>query len=104
MEFILIHRARGLIPPENEKAIVELAKKLIEKPEELVPGGKVIAAYAARCKDLVVCIWDVPKAENLVPAFEQLANLGYDTEIIPAEKWSESISKYEKTLVEALKK
>ena len=98
MEYILIHRPRGLIPPEIWKTIVELTKKLNEKPEEIVPGGKIMAAYTARCKAFVVCIWDVPSAESLMPAFEQLSDLGVDTEIIPAEKVSDALLKWEKTL------
>lgn len=104
MEFILIHRPIGPLPPEFMKAGIEFAKKLLEKPEELVPGGKLIAAYGARCESLVVCIWDVPNAENLIPAFEQLNLLGWNTEVIPAEKMEVSIPKFEKALAEAAKK
>jgi len=104
MEVIIIHRPRGPLPPEISMAAVQLAKKVIAKPEELVPGGKPIAIYAARCQELVVCIWDVPNVENLVPVSEQLSYLGWDTEIIPAEKMSDAIPKYEKALAEAMKK
>lgn len=104
MEFILIHRLIGPLPPEITKAAIEFAKKLLEKPGELVPGGKLIAAYGARCESLAVCIWDVPNAENLMLAFEQLSLLGWNTEVIPAEKMEVAIPKLEKALAEAAKK
>jgi len=86
------------------KAVAELAKKLITKPEELVPGGKLIAAYHARCEGFTLCIWDAPNAENLMPAFEQLEHLGWDTEVIPAEKMLDTIPKFANALAKEAKK
>ena len=104
MDVVLIHRPRGLCPPEMMKGQIELVKKLFEKTEELVPGGKIIAAYHARCQGLTVCIWEVPSTDNLVPVFEQMSNLGLDTEIIPADKVEVAIAKWEKAMAEMAQK
>jgi len=103
MEFILIHRPRGPLPLEISKQVAEFGKKINMTPGEVVPGGKLLASYHARCEDAVFCIWDVPNAENLMPALEQLTLLGYDTQVIPAEKVSDAIPKWEKALAEASK-
>jgi len=104
MEFILIHRPRGLLPLEVEKLSVEIGKKFIVKPEEFVPGGKLIAAFLGRLEELTVTIWDVPSAENLMPFFEQVKNMGWDTTVIPVDNFSDGIAKAEKALTEAAKK
>jgi hypothetical protein len=103
MEFILTHKPRGIIPPEAMAAAAEQLRKLLAKPEDFVPGGKVIAAYAARSKSFTVCIWDVPSAEALCPFLEQLSMAGWDTDVIPAEKTTVYIEKRMKAL-QAMKK
>ena len=85
------------------KKALELGKKINTTPEEVVPGGKLIASYHAKCQGFILCIWDVPSLDNLMPAMEQLRLLGYDTEVIPADKMSDAIPKFEKVLAEAMK-
>jgi len=57
MEFILIHKALVPLPPEAGKAMLEFGRKVLTKPGEVVPGGKLIASYAARGQWTSVCIW-----------------------------------------------
>jgi hypothetical protein len=103
MEFILIHTPRGIDPPEVVALNVELMKKFFAKPDDFVPGAKMIATYGARTKKLVVCIVDVPSAEALCPFLEQLMMAGWDTDFMPAEKTTVCIEKIEKGL-KAMKK
>ena len=98
MEVVLLHKAIGLLPPEMLAASIEIGKKVAAKPEELVPGGKLIASYFARSLSLVVCIWEVPNLEALMPMVEQLNMLGWNTEIIPVEKTEVHLEKVEKAL------
>ena len=100
MEFILLHRPTGPLPLENVKASIEITKKVTE----LVPNGKPIASYVARSQALVVCIWDAPNAEDLMPLCEQLNLIGINTEIIPADKMEVAISKMEKAVAQAIKR
>ena len=98
MEVLLIHRLNGVVPPEMMAASLEIGKKLNFKPEELVPGGKLIAAYSARALSMVVCLWEVPNVEALMPPLEQMNMLGWNTETIPVEKMEVAIPKFEKAL------
>jgi len=63
-----------------------------------VPGGKLIAAYGARALSMVVCLWEVPSMEALVPVLEQMNMLGWDTDTIPVEKMEVALPKFEKAL------
>jgi hypothetical protein len=103
MELILTHKPRGIIPPETMAAMAEQLKKLLAKPDSVVPGGKVIASYAARAKSFSVCIWDVPTVEALYPFLEQLTMAGWETDVIPAEKMTVYVEKRAKAL-QAMKK
>ena len=103
MEFILIHRSPRPLPPEIMKASFELGKKLNTKPEEVAPGCKLVASYHAKCQGLIFCIWDAPSLDSLMPPMEQLSLLGYDTEVIPADKMSDALPKFEKAMAEAMK-
>jgi len=98
MEFILLHRPRGLLAPENMKASMEIGKKIKE-----LYGGKPMLSYVARSEMLIVCIVDVPNAENLMPVCEQMNFLGWNTEVIPVDKAEVAIPKMEKALAEAAK-
>ena len=98
MEVLLIHRLNGVVPPEMMAAALEIGKKLTFNPEELVPGGKVIAAYGARALSMAVCLWEVPNMEALMPALEQMNMLGWDTDTIPVEKMEVVVPKMEKAL------
>jgi hypothetical protein len=103
MEYILIHTPRGINPPEVVTRNTEMMKKFFAKPEDFVPGGKMIASYGARTKQFVVCITDVPSIDALCPFLEQLMMSGWDTEVIPAEKTTVCLEKIEKAL-KAMKK
>lgn len=98
MEVILIHKPMGTLPPEMLTAGMELSKKVLAKPEEFVPGGKLIAAYYGRCLWIAVCIWDVPTIEALMPFLEQINMLGWNNEVIPAEKAEVAMEKAAKAL------
>lgn len=100
MEFILIHRMLGPVPPEIMKKALELAKAAILETEKVVPGGKVCAAYAAFGRTIAVCIWEVPSVDALIPFIEQLNFLGWETEVIPAEKMEAAIPRLEKILAQ----
>lgn len=93
MEFILLHRPVGVLPLENMKAYSELGKKILSR-------GKSIS-YVARSQALIVCIVDVPNAEDLMPVCEQMNFLGINTEVIPVEKAEVAGAKWEKALAEA---
>jgi hypothetical protein len=103
MEYILIHTPRGINPPEVMARNLEMMKKFFAKPEDFVPGGKLIASYGARTKMFIVCIVDAPSAEALCPFLEQIMMAGWNTDVIPAEKTTVCIEKIEKAL-KAMKK
>ncbi len=98
MEVLLIHKPIGMLPPESWAALMEIGKKLETNPGELVPGGKLIAAYAARALSMIVCLWEVPSMEALMPTLEQMNMLGWDTDTIPVDKMDVALAKYEKAL------
>ena len=103
MEYILIHTPRGINPPEVVARNTEMMKKFFAKPDDFVPGGKLIATYGSRTKMFVVCIVDVPNPEALWSFLEQLMMAGWDTEVMPAEKTTVCLEKIEKAL-KAMKK
>ena len=102
MEIVVIHKPIGVVLPEMMTAGIELTRKLLAKPGEFVPGGKLIGSYYARCEWVVVCIWEVPTVEALVPVLEQMKMLGWNTEVIPVEKSEVAVEKAAK-LLEALR-
>ena len=97
MEVLLIHSPMT-VPPEMVAARIDISKKLLAKPGEFVPGGKLIAAYGARALSMAVCLWEVPSMEALMPALEQMNMLGWNTDTIPVEKMEVAIPKLEKAL------
>jgi hypothetical protein len=98
MEVLLIHKPIGVLPPEAWTAIMEIGKKAEANPGEVVPGGKLMVSYSARALSTIVCLWEVPSVEAMMPALEQLNMLGLDTDIIPVEKTAVSIPKFEQAL------
>ena len=100
LEYVLIHRQLGPAPPEMLKIAIETAKQLEADPSKFVPGGKPIASYKARGQSMVVCIWEAPSIDALLPLIEKMNFLEWETEVIPAEKMSEFIPKAEKMLAE----
>ena len=100
MEFVLIHRQLGPVPPELKKKAIEVGKGLNADPSKFVPGGKIVASYKAIGQSLVICIWDVPSVDALAPLLEQMNFMEWETEVIPAEKMSSFIPKAEKMLAQ----
>jgi hypothetical protein len=98
MEVILIHKAQGVAPPEMMAPSLEMGKKMTFSPEEMVPGGKSIFSYAARAKSMIVCLWEVPSVDVLMPALEQMNMIGWETDIIPVEKMEVALPKFEQAL------
>jgi hypothetical protein len=98
VEVLLVHKAIGVVPPDMMAASVEMGKKLTAKPGEFVPGGKLIASYMARGIMMIVCLWDVPSLEALMPVTEQMKMGGWNTDVIPVEKTEVAIVKFEKAL------
>ena len=98
MEVLLIHKPRGVVPPEGMAAAMELGKKISTSPGEVVPGGKLTASYHARGIGMVVCLWEVPNMEALMPVCEQMMMMGWDTDTIPVDKMEVALAKYEKAL------
>ena len=98
MGVILIHKLRGIVPPEMLIGSIELGKKLIANPEDLVPGGKIIACYSARGFSMIVCIWEVSSVKALMPFVEQLYMLGWDTDTVPADDFEVALPKHEKAI------
>jgi hypothetical protein len=103
MEFIVIHKPLGIIPPEVMSGTLEQVGKLLARPGDFVPGGKLIASYGARGKSFVVCVWEAPNAEALCPFVEQLVMAGWETDIMPADNMKIHIEKLGKAL-QAMKK
>ena len=48
MEVLLIHKPRGVMPPEMMAATMEIGKKIVANPGEVVPGGKLISCSRHR--------------------------------------------------------
>jgi hypothetical protein len=103
MEYILIHTPNSNYTAAMFPAMLEMGKTVLENPEEMAPGCKMLAAYAGRTKLLMFCIWEAPSADNLVPGMEQMAMYGWDTDIIPADKLGVRLEKLAK-FMEAMPK
>lgn len=101
MEVILIHRPKGTPPPEVSMAAIDFVKKVFNAPGEFVPGGKLVASYATLNDMIVVCIWDVPTLDTLMPFVEQLNFLMTSTEIFPVVKAEVFMQKFEQVLKQA---
>ena len=104
MEFILIHKPLGPLPPQILAATLQFVKKLIQDPSSVVPDGKLLTSYNACGQWVQVCIWDVPNIEALLPLIEGMRGFGFNTDVIPAEKVEVAIQKWEKSLAEKLRK
>jgi hypothetical protein len=98
MEYILIHTPNNNYSKETMPAIMEMGKTLGEDPGKFVPGGKLLAAYGAQAKMLIVCIWDAPSIDALMPPMEQMAMLGFNTEVIPADRMEVKMEKLAKAM------
>lgn len=98
MEIILVHKPIGLIPPESMKLSMDRAKELCAKPQEFVPGSKLIGSYTAIGAQVIFCIWDVPNTESLLPLLRNMSIAGWNTEIIPVERTEVAIPNIEKAM------
>jgi hypothetical protein len=98
MEFILVHKPIGALPPEVMKLTMEMAKKLAMNPQEFVPGGKCVSSYYALGAQAVYCTWDVPKIESLAPLLRNMSVAGWNTEVIPVEKAETAMVSIEKAM------
>ena len=98
MQFVLVHKAIGITPPEGFKFVLETAKQLCANPQAFVPGGKVIASYYAIAAQTIFCIWDVPNVEAFSNMLRNMSLVGWNTEVIPAESAEVALPKLEQAL------
>jgi hypothetical protein len=102
MELLLIHRPKGILPPELMKASIEVGNQIIIKGP--LGGCRLLASYTARNQMLIVCIVDAPSMDDVIPVCEQMLMVGWETEIIPVEKSVVALPKMEKALAQMAKK
>jgi hypothetical protein len=98
MEVLLIHKPIGMLTPEMWAGVMQVGKQLLADPSKLVPGAKSMASYGARALNMIICIWEVPNIEVLMPMLEQMSMMGWDTDIIPVDKMEVGMQKAEKAL------
>lgn len=98
MEYILIHTPNNNLTPQTMPAVIEMGKKVGANPGQFVPGGKMLASYAAKAKMFIVCLWEAPSIDAIMPAMEQMSIMGFNTEVIPAEKLEVKLDKLAKAL------
>jgi hypothetical protein len=103
MMYILVHKMRGYMTPEQIMPMMEPTKNLVENPSSFVPGGKLIGSYVARNKNYVVCVWDAPDAEALSFLVEQMELGGWDTDIMLGETMAQHLERITKAFA-AIKK
>jgi hypothetical protein len=101
MEYILIHTPNNNLTPQTMQAMVEMGKQVGANPGKFVPGGKILASYSAKAKMFIVCIWEAPSIDALMPTMEQMSMMGFNTEVIPAEKLEVKLDKIAKALAAA---
>lgn len=100
MEYVLIHKPIGLLPPEVMKTTFEMAKKINVNQEAFVPGGKCTSSYMALGQQLIFCNWNVPNIDSLTNLLRQMSMAGWNTEVIPVERAETALPKIEKTMQE----
>jgi hypothetical protein len=100
MEYVLIHKPIGLLPPEAMKLTFENAKNLMANTNAFVPGGKCTASYMALGEQVIFCNWDVPQIEALTNLLRQMSIAGWNTEVIPVERTDTALPKIEKMMQE----
>lgn len=98
MDYVLIHKPVGALPPEAMKLTLEMAKRLRAKPQEFVPGGKVIGSYYAIGMQEIFCIWSVPNIDALTGLLRNMSIAGWNTEVIPVENGQTAIESIEKAM------
>ena len=100
MEYVLIHKPVGLLPPEAMKLTFDNAKKLMANTQAFVPGGKCTASYLAIGEQVMFCNWDVPNIDSLTNLLRQMSIAGWNTEVIPVERAEVALPKIEKAMQE----
>ena len=98
MEVVLIHKTVGVLPPDMMKTGAEMGKQICTNPGQFVPNGKLTSSVAALNSYTVICLWEVPSLDALLPVMEGMKNAGWVTDIIPVEQSLVWISKLEKAL------
>lgn len=98
MEVLCIHKPVEGITSDMISSAIDVIKKLITKPEKIVPYGRLIASYYARKSWMVICVWELPNLEAYIPAIKQMKLVGWSSEIVPVEKGSSAIEKVEKAM------
>ena len=101
MEYITIHTPNNNLTRETMPAMVEMGKQVTANPGQYVPGGKLLAAYSAQAKMMVVCIWEAPSIDVIMPALENMSMMGFDTDVIPADKLDVKMDKLSKAMAAA---
>ncbi len=100
MEYVLIHKPIGLLPPEMMKLTIENAKKLMADTQAFVPGGKCTASYMAIGEQVIFCNWDVPNIDAFTNLLRQMSMVGWNTEVIPVERADVALPKMEQAIRE----
>jgi hypothetical protein len=100
VEYVLIHKPIGLLPPEVMKLTFENAKKLMANTDAFVPGGKCTSSYMALGEQVIFCNWDVPRIEAFTNLLRQMSIAGWNTEVIPVERADAALPKIEKMMQE----
>ncbi len=98
MEYILIHTPNNNLTAQTMPAMVEMGKKVGANPGQFVPGGKLLASYSAQAKMFIVCLWEAPSIDVLMPTLQQMSMMGFDTEVIPAVKMEVKLDQIAKAL------
>ena len=99
MEYVLIARPNNSLSMEMMPPILDRTKEMLENPEKVVPGGKLLAAYGGFTQMIAIYIWDVPSIDSLIPFYKQSPNLGWDVEIIPVVKIADGIDEIKKFIL-----
>ena len=99
MKYVLIHKLiPGVIAQKEAKHAVDIVKKLIDSPSEVVPGGKLLMSFNAINEWKQICVWEAPSAESFIRLFDALKDIGIATEIKPVEDLSKALSKWEASI------
>lgn len=101
MEYMLIHKPVGYLPPEVMKFGMEQAKNIMTNTQAFVPGGKCTASYTSVGTQTIFCLWDLPNVESIAPVLQQMKAFGWNTEIIPIVKSDVAMAQMEKMMQEA---
>lgn len=102
MEYLLVHKMIGPLPPEIQLKIIEVTKNRHEIGKKT--GATEICSYKPIGKNGAICIWEAPNIEALKPLLDLLSNVGVETDVTPLEQSDKSLVNWEKTLQQMMKK